>query len=292
MRERARKSLLRRAGGFHERATLARRLHRSALVMLDTRPRAWLERGARFGHFMRGILYGLIGVLTLQTAVGAGGQVAGNEEAARFVGDQPFGRVLLLLLGAGLAGYALWRLVEGAGGAGGNEKATKRVAALVSGVANGAFAVAVFQTALGQRSGSGARSWVGALLEQSFGAFVVGLIGAGVVVAGVVQLYEAYTKKFLEDFRLQSLSNDERRWITRAGQVGYSARGVVFPIVGLGFLRAALAHDASQTRGVREALLEIAHSGGGQILLGLVAAGFLAFGLFMIASARYRNIAC
>jgi hypothetical protein len=131
---------------------------------------------------------------------------------------------------------------------------------------------------------------VGKLLELPFGGIVLGLVGGGVVLAGLFQFYQAYTKRFLQDFHWSAMTTNERRWVTRAGQVGYSARGVVFPLVGIGFLKAALNHDPGKTRGTREALIEIAHSGYGSWLLGLVALGFLAFGSFMVASARYRVI--
>jgi hypothetical protein len=257
----------------------------------------WIEKGARFGHFTKGVLYGLIGALALQVSLGAGGQVAGGEEAARFVGHQPFGQVLLILIAVGLFGYAIWRLIEGVNdtereGSDGVGLA-KRAGALGSGLANGALAVVVLQMAIGQwRSGAGAESWVTKLLAQPFGPALLGGIGIGILIAGVAQFYQAYSKKFLEMFRWHSMSPKERRWVTRAGQVGYAARGVVFPIIGVSLLRAALQRNPSETRGVREALLEIAHSAAGQILLGLVAVGFLAFGLFMVASARYRHIPC
>jgi succinate dehydrogenase hydrophobic anchor subunit len=202
--------------------------------------------------------------------------------------------VLLLAIAIGLFGYAIWRVIEGVQdksrkGSGGKGVA-HRVASVASGVVNGALAVAVLQLALGNGGGSGSKSWVGALLEQPFGAVLLALIGAAIIIAGLIQLYKAYTKKFLEDFRSGGLSPTERRWITRAGQVGYSARGVVFPIVGVGFVKAALDHDPGQSGGMREALTEIASSGHGQLLLGLVSVGLLAFGLFMVASARYRTI--
>lgn len=254
----------------------------------------WLEKGARFGHFTKGIIYGLIGALALQVAIGSGGRVSGQEEAVAVIGDQPFGKFLLLAIAVGLFGYAIWRLLEGVQdkrnkGRGGKGLA-HRIAAVASGLVNGALAVAVLQMALGNGGGGGARSWVGKLLEQPFGAVLLALIGAAIIVAGLFQFYKAYTKKFLEDFRSGRLSPTERRWITRAGQVGYSARGVVFPIVGVGFVKAALDHDPGQTRGTREALGEIASSSSGQLLLGLVALGLLAFGLFLVASARYRTI--
>jgi hypothetical protein len=249
----------------------------------------WLEKGARFGHFTKGVLYGLIGVLALQVAIGSGGQVAGQQEAVRLVGHQPFGVVLMVAIAVGLAGYAVWRVIEGL-----KDKTHKGIAhrcgAVVSGLVNAALAVAVLQMAFGHEGSGGSRSWVGKVLEQPFGAVVLAVAGGIVVIVGLVQFYQAYTKRFLEDFRYGAMSPTERRWITRAGQVGYSARGVVFPIVGVGLLRAALSHNPGETRGMREALIDIASSGYGQLLLGLVSVGLLAFGLFMVASARYRVI--
>jgi hypothetical protein len=256
--------------------------------------RNWIEKGARFGHFTKGVIYGLIGALALQVAIGSGGEVAGQEEAVQVVADQPFGVVLLVAMAVGLFGYAVWRLIEGVndtGHKGSDGKGlAKRLSAIASGLVNGALAVAVVQMALGNGGGEGSRSWVGKLLEQPFGAVLLALVGGGIVIAGLVQFYQAYSKRFLDDFRTGAMSSTERRWITRAGQVGYSARGVVFPIVGFGLLKAALDHDAGQTRDTRQALLEIASSGYGQLMLGLVAVGLLAFGLFMVASARYRAI--
>jgi hypothetical protein len=257
--------------------------------------KSWLENGARFGHFTKGVLYGLIGALALGAALGAGGQVGGGEDAARFVGDQPFGRVLLVLIGIGLAAYSVWRFIEGIKdteheGSDGKGLA-KRLGALASGVANGALAVAIFQMALGESGGGGARSWVAELLAQPFGAALIGAVGIGIIVAGLVQFYEAYSKKFLEPLRVHAMSADERRWVTRMGQVGYSARGVVFPLIGVALVRAAINHNPHEAKGLGEALLEIASSSYGQAMLTFVALGFLAFGAFMIASAKYRHVA-
>lgn len=257
--------------------------------------RSWLENGARFGHFTKGVLYGLIGALALQAALGEGGQVGGGKDAARFVGDQPFGQVLLVLIGVGLAAYSVWRVIEaikdtehkGSDGKG----LAKRLGSVASGVANGALAVAVFQMVLGGSSGGGARSWVAQLLAQPFGGVVIGAVGIAIIGAGLAQFYKAYSKKFLEVLRVHAMSAKERRWVTRMGQVGYSARGVVFPLIGVALVRAALNHNPGETKGLGEALVEIASSGHGQAMLTFVAIGFLAFGAFMVASAKYRHVA-
>jgi hypothetical protein len=257
-------------------------------------PRNWVETGARFGHFTKGVLYALIGALALKVALGHGGNVAGEHEAVQVVGRQPFGVALLIAIAVGLSGFAIWRLIEGIRdtshrGSDGKGLA-QRGGAVVSGLVNAALAIAVLQLGIGSGREGGARSWVGAVLEQPFGAVLLGLVGGGVIVAGLAQFYQAYTKRFLDDFRWGSMTPVERRWVTRAGQVGYAARGVVFPIVGYGLLRAALQHDATETRDTRRALLEIASSGNGPLWLALVAVGLFAFGLFMVASARYRTI--
>lgn len=261
-----------------------------------SQPKAWVEKGARIGQFTKGIIYGLTGVLALQSALGGGGRVGGTEEATRFVHEQPFGKVLLVLLGVGLSGYALWRLVVGIKDTDQCGRTAKgvgqRAAAVISGLINAALAVAIFQLALGGgSSGDSPRSWVAQVMEQPFGVLAVGITGVVVVGAGLFQFYLVYTKKFLEPLRLGELSQQERAWVTRLGQVGHAARGIVFPIIGIALVEAASRHNPGATKGMGEALRDIASSSTGQAQLALVAAGFMAFGAFMLVSAKYRRCA-
>ena len=46
-------------------------------------------------------------------SLGFGGLTTGGGGVMQSIGAQPFGRVLLLVLAAGLIGYALWKLVQG-----------------------------------------------------------------------------------------------------------------------------------------------------------------------------------
>jgi hypothetical protein len=57
-----------------------------------------MDKLARVGLVCRGVLYGLIGVLAVQIALGDGGQEADKNGAIATVADLPFGAVLLWVM--------------------------------------------------------------------------------------------------------------------------------------------------------------------------------------------------
>ena len=71
-----------------------------------------LETLARLGYAVKGVVYGLVGVLAVQAAFGSGGQTTGSRGAIDTLAGGPFGRVLLWIVGIGLAGYTLWRFAQ------------------------------------------------------------------------------------------------------------------------------------------------------------------------------------
>jgi len=66
---------------------------------------------------------------------------------------------------------------------------------------------------------------------------------------------------------------------------------VVFAIVGLFLVIAALRHNAGEAKGLGGALAKLTHQPYGHPLLGLVALGLVAYGAYSFAEARYRRIA-
>ena len=83
----------------------------------------WL---ARAGLVARGAVYFVIGLLALELALGVGGKATDQEGAMKAIAAQPFGKVLLVLLAIGLAGYALWRLTRAAVGHGAEQTRQRR----------------------------------------------------------------------------------------------------------------------------------------------------------------------
>lgn len=255
----------------------------------------WLTKGARFGLIAKGVVYSLIGILAIQAAVGSGGRVGGSKEAVQYLGSQPFGQTLLVLVGIGLLAYAVWRIImavadtenDGSDASG----VARRVGFAASGLVNAGIAITALQMAFGSSGdGGGARTWAGKVMNEPFGQWLVGLVGVVIIGVGIYQFYAAYTKRFLEKLDTASMSEKVRRAVIRMGQAGYASRGVVFPIIGVALVSAALTHDPSEAKGVGEALHTVAGSTHGKILLILVAAGLLAYGVFTIALARYRRV--
>jgi hypothetical protein len=194
-------------------------------------------------------------------------------------------------------GYALWRLFqalkdpdrEGSDAKGIAKRAGHALGALVyAGLALSAGQLVVASSGGG---GSSPQDWTAWLLSQPFGQVLVIGVGAGVVGYGLSQLYQAYQAEFREYLKLGEMTIKEETWITRAGRLGYAAPGLVFGIVGIFLIQAALRFEPSEATGLDGALKELLHQPFGPWLLGLVALGLIAYGLFMIAMARYRRIA-
>jgi hypothetical protein len=114
--------------------------------------------------------------------------------------------------------------------------------------------------------------------------------GAAIIGVGLHELYQAYKAEFLEYLKLSEMGEKERKWTERWGRLGIVSRGVVFGIVGVFLIRAALQHDPQEARGLGGALQTLAQQPLGPWLLGAVAIGLVAFGLFMLSVARYRRI--
>ncbi len=259
----------------------------------------WVERLARLGYAAKGLVYLLIGGIAVRAALGKGGGVEGSSGALQALPDGTAGRVLLLAVALGLAGYALWGAVraiqdpEGRGKSGAAHN-LKRVgyglsAALHLGLAAQALRLA---RGLGQSGGDGrqAQDWTAAAMDKPAGRWAVALVGAGIVAFGIYQLVRAAKEKVGEKLDLSSLSAGGREWVIRLGRAGLGARGVVFCIIGWFVLMAALHSNAGEARGLQGALTTLHGQPYGRWLLAIVGIGLAAYGAYELAQARWRRI--
>jgi hypothetical protein len=232
---------------------------------------------AKAGYVSKGVVYVVVGVLAVEAAIGAGGELASPRDALAQIAGQPFGGLLLGLVVLGLLAHAVWRFVQAIGdvdGDGHEPKAlVKRAALLVSGLAHASLALVgagiVLHDGL-DRGGSGAHGTL---------AIVAGLVTGGV---GVWQMVRAWTGTWKDRLDLGRMGPSERTWAERAAAAGLVARGIVFLIVASYLVGG---HEG----GLDDALGTLAAHG--PVPLGLVALGLLMYGVYQFVEARYRRLA-
>jgi Domain of Unknown Function (DUF1206) len=250
---------------------------------------------ARAGLVARGVVFGVIGVLACELALGSGGKATNQQGALATIGRQPFGRVLLVIVAIGLAGYAFWRLVCAAVGPrdSADDGVRERVPALASGIVYAALCFTAVKILLGGHATSGAsnpKHATAGVLGWPGGPVLVTIAGVVLIGVGLYQGYEGVCRKFCEKARTEQMGPRIRRSYTALGVFGYLARMVVFVLVGYGFIKAALDYDPHKAIGLDGALQQLAHSSYGPALLGIVAIGLIGFALYCIADARYRRL--
>jgi hypothetical protein len=130
----------------------------------------------------------------------------------------------------------------------------------------------------------------GTILSQSWGAWVVGLAAVVIMAVGLMQIVRGLQRKFDQQFHPYALSSNQRKWITRMGQFGTAARGVVFTLVGVFLFLAAYHNDPSRAQGFDGVLIEILRQPYGVWLLGIVALGLLAFGVYSVMSGIWLRL--
>jgi hypothetical protein len=257
----------------------------------------WIERLVRLGYAVRGLLYGVVGVLAFDVVLGRGGATTDKNGALATIAAQPFGKFLLILIVVGLIGYALWgfiRAVLDPLQRGTDPKGiAQRIGYVVSGLSYGALILPTVGLITGSGNGGGGngpQDWTATLMVQPFGPWLVGLIGLIGIGGGLGQIAQGVTTDFKKDFKLDEMSPTERAAFTWIGRAGLVARGVVFAMLGFFLIQAALNTDPNRAKGLDGALQTLVQQPFGPWLLGLVALGLIAFGLYSLLSARWIQV--
>jgi hypothetical protein len=238
-------------------------------------------------------VYLIIGALAALAAFHKGGKTTDSRGALAEILSQPYGKFLLGVVAVGLIGYALWRMVQCVKNTE-NKGMTTRIGYGVIGVLYAGLALSAARMILGSGAansgGEPAQEWTARFLAQPFGQLLVGAVGVGIIAFGIYQFYKAYTAEFRENLMMEKMSQNAQSFALRTGQLGLSARGVVFGIIGFFLTLAALHSDASEARGLSGALRALEQQTSAPWLFALVALGLAAYGFHMLVLARYRRI--
>jgi hypothetical protein len=252
-----------------------------------------LEALARLGLVSRGVVWLVLGALAVQVALGDNAKADKNGALAA-IKDKPFGELLLVVLVIGFLGYAAWRLLEGAVGHTdadeGRKRWTKRGTSLFRGAIYLGLAVNTLKF-LAQGGGSDKTQPLTArVMAATGGRTLVFLVGAGLVVGGLVMAVQAFRQKFEDKLRMSAMPSTLRDATGVIGTSGLASRGLVFALIG-GFLAdAAIRFEPDKAKGLDASLKTVAHQPFGRAVLFAAALGLLAFALWSFIEARYRKI--
>ena len=246
----------------------------------------------RAGYIGRGVVYALVGGLTL-FAAWRGGEAEDASSALTEVRDMPGGPLLIGGVAIALLAYALYRAVNGwmdldrygRGAKGLGARGAMLIVALVHvGLAGLAAAVALRLT--GGRGETGIDRYTATVLAWPFGRYLVMAVGAGILGAGLYYLWKGVSEDYREQIEESPLTH-------RLGPIirfGLIAHGAVIALVGVFFLGAGWRFDASQAGGLGQAFDAIRGWTAGRALLATAAIGFVAFAVTCWVYAGYRLV--
>jgi len=255
----------------------------------------WVRNFMRFGQIARGIIYTVLGGLALRLALGTRGEDMSQTGAIEVIGNQPFGRTLLVGVAVGLAGYALWGVVraildplrKGDSPLG----LAKRFGFAASAVVYAGlllFTVGFIVGSLPQAAES--TDWTAKLLSKPFGAWLVGLVGLCCIAVAGIEIVRGWQGRFERDLDLDRRSAAECRWAVRLGRVGIVTRGIVFTIIGIFLVATAFHANPHHATGMDGALLGLLRQPYGRLLLAAAGLGLIVFGVFSALCARWLKI--
>ncbi|MEO7269043.1 MAG: DUF1206 domain-containing protein [Knoellia sp.] len=246
-----------------------------------------VEKGARLGYAMSGVIHLIIGWIALKVAWGFGGGSGSADKSGALatVAGGTTGPFLLWLAVIGFVLLAVWEVTEAVLGRHG--ELPQRAKAAGKAVMYAFFAWSAFKVTQGSGSSDEkqADSLTGSLMSNPGGRVIVGLVGVGILATAGYHAWKGWTKAFLDD--LESHPGD---WAERFGRIGYVAKGVALAVAGSLFVSAAFSSRASEAGGLDAALKELRDKPFGPYLLTIVALGIASYGLYSFARARHAKL--
>lgn len=235
----------------------------------------------RLGFAARGLLYLVIAYLIIRT-----GRTEDVSGALSYLGEGG-GRLLLIVMAAGLIGYGLWRLSDAAFNVERHDNDKKGMAHRAGAAGSGLVhlflawqAISILRGAAEASSGDGAQEGAQTALSLPGGTLMLLIAGLILIVVAGFQLVKAAKASFCDNLD-PSVAHEP--WVEWAGRLGYAARGIVFLISGFFLIRAGAEAQASEAGGMEQALSWLTSPWDL-----IVAIGLAAFGIFSLIEARYR----
>jgi hypothetical protein len=252
---------------------------------------AALRMVGRVGLVSYGLVHVLLAALAVQVAFGER-ERADKKGALQAVASTGPGVVLLWVITVGLVALVVWQLAEAVLSHRGVPIGQRVLRIVVNLAEAGLFGVLAYSAgsiaAKGGQPSSG-KSFASAVLELPGGPLLVGAAGVGVVAGALFAVRRGISTAFLRDLDLRGAGLNRSTFVTRLGRVGWCALGVAYGVPGVLLVVAAVRYDPAQPTTLDAGLQAVADQAYGPPLLGLLALGLVAFGVYCLYDARYRK---
>ncbi|MGV8897147.1 MAG: DUF1206 domain-containing protein [Rhodoglobus sp.] len=260
-------------------------------IARSTRSSDILRFLARAGFAVNGLVHIVIGLIAFGVATGTGGQ-ADQSGALGQIAANPGGTFILWVAAVTLAALGFWLILGAFLFPGRDSK--KKVMHFLKEAGKGVAYLAVAGTAVTFARGASSSSerdidsLSANLIAAPGGILVLWAIALLVFGVGVYFVIKGVKRRFLEDIDLPSGKRGTP--IVVLGVAGYSAKGVALGFMGILLGIAAFRADPSQAAGLDGSLKALAELPLGQVILGLIGLGFMAYGVYCFARAGLARL--
>lgn len=251
-----------------------------------------LDRFLRFGLIAKGVVYCLFGIVAILAAFGLSRGKASKTEALKLIYEQPFGQVILVVILVGIGGYVTLRIFQSFKDIDRKGNTLKgiliRMGYGISALIYVGLGIFIVRLLMNDSSGGDSNAKIiSEIFSWSAGRTVVGMAACIMLVNGIRQIYKGTSKNFLKNVSL--IKSNFEGIFKKTGVLGYVARGVVLVIIGYLFLHASITSNPHETKGSEQAFAFIENKFG-TLLMGVVAFGLIAYGVFMFVKAKYQRL--
>lgn len=245
---------------------------------------------AIIGFISKGLIYVVVGILSLLAALNMGGESSGTSQALKFLKKQPFGKVLLIALGIGLLCYSYWmfvRSIKNPENIGKDKNGLLvRMGIFFTGLVYVFIAFLSFYHFFNSSVDNSGARYLEFLGPTTLSILFIA-IGLILFVQGVVLTIGVLKGGMMDQFNLEGRKGS--RLIRLGGKFGFYSRAFIVFIIAYFFLRAGIYSGNNEIKGIADAFSFLDQSLTGRVLMAFTAIGFVSYGLFFILLSRYRT---
>ena len=246
---------------------------------------------AIIGFIAKGLIYIIIGILSLLSALNLGGESSGTNQALKFLEKQVFGNLLLALVGLGLLCYSYWMFLlafkdpENIG----NDKKAKatRFGLFSTGLVYVFVALLSFYHLFTFVSNGSKSSRYLDFFDFTTISYIFIVIGVILAIQGFVLIIGVFKGSLLDQFNVGNQKGS--KFIRFIGKFGFYSRASIVVIIAYFFLLAGIYTGNHEIKGIQDAFLVLNQSVMSRILMALTALGFIAYGCFYVLLSKYRK---